>query len=60
MPKKQLDKTVEEYLKKIYYDPTHPGSFGGIDKTYREVVTKFPGVTRYAIRKWLSKQDVYS
>ena len=61
MPKeKQLDKAIEQYLKEIYYNPIHPGSFGGTDKTYREAVAKFPQVTRHAVKKWLGHQDAWS
>lgn len=30
-------KDMEEYLKKIWYDPAHPGSFAGPSKLYQVV-----------------------
>ena len=29
--------TYQDYLANIYYDPQHPGSFGGVDKLYKAV-----------------------
>lgn len=34
MPQSQ---DMEEYLKKIWYDPRHPGSFAGPSKLYQVV-----------------------
>lgn len=31
------DQIMEEYLKKIWYDPRHPGSFAGPSKLYQVV-----------------------
>lgn len=33
------EKEMEQYLKKIWYDPRHPGSFAGATKLY-EIVKK--------------------
>ena len=46
----------EDYLKKIYYDPTSPASFSGPDKLY--VYVKKDG--KYKIKKWLQQQEPYS
>lgn len=49
------------YLKKIYFDPRHPGSFQGPNKLHsavsRENRFKIP---KSKIRKWLQNQDSYS
>ena len=29
--------TVDEYLESVYYNPKHPGSFGGVENLYRDV-----------------------
>jgi hypothetical protein len=29
--------TYQDYLGKIYYDPQHPGSLGGVDKLYKAI-----------------------
>lgn len=53
---------MEEYLKKIWYDPRHPGSFAGPSKLYQ--VVKREG--KYDIglgeikKKFLQNQDAYS
>ena len=44
----------EDYLKKIYCDPTSPASFSGPDKLY--VYVKNDGkynISKYKIKKWL-------
>ena len=50
----------EQYLKKIYYNPSNPASFAGPDKLYRFVRKdgKFV-VSKYKIRKWLQRQEPY-
>ena len=40
---------------KIYYDPSHPGSFGGVDRLWREV-----GGAREDVENWLKTQDTYT
>lgn len=55
------DEQWERYLRKIYFDPRHPGSFQGPDKLH-SVVTgenrhKIP---KRKIRKWLQDQESYS
>jgi hypothetical protein len=51
----------EQYLKKMYYNPSNPASFAGPDKLYRFVRKdgKFV-VSKYKIRKWLQRQEPYS
>lgn len=52
---------MEQYLKKIWYDPRHPGSFAGATKLY-EIVKKEGkydiGLNR--IKKFLQNQDAFS
>ncbi|XP_061190340.1 uncharacterized protein LOC133198230 [Saccostrea echinata] len=52
---------MEEYLKKIWYDPRHPGSFAGPSKLYQVVKQegKF-NVGMGKIKKFLQNQDAYS
>ena len=50
----------ENYLKTIYHDIQHAGSYSGIDKLYRAV--KDEGcyrLTRKQIQEWLKTQDAY-
>lgn len=52
---------MEQYLKKVLYDPRHPGSFAGATKLY-EIVKKEGkydiGLNR--IKKFLQNQDAFS
>jgi hypothetical protein len=52
---------MEEYLKQIWYDPRHPGSFAGPSKLYQVVKreSKF-NVGMNRIKKFLQNQDAYS
>lgn len=53
--------TYEEYLKSIYYDAKHPGSFGGLKKLYRAVRKEGKYVlSRAKIKKWLQKQETFT
>ena len=51
----------DQYLSSIYYDPSHPASYSGLDKLYRVVKKegKFP-ITRKALREWLKSQETYT
>ena len=51
----------ENYLKRIYYNPSNPASYSGPDKLYRFVRRdgKFV-LSKYKIRKWLQRQEPYS
>ena len=46
--------TVDEYLKSVYNNPKHPGSFGGVENLYRDVkqVGTFK-LSRKKISDWL-------
>ena len=51
----------EKYLKSIYFDPSHPASFGGPDRLYQ--IVKKEGkykISRSKIKKWIQKQESYS
>ena len=53
--------TWRQYLKEIYFNPDHPGSFEGIDKLYKIVKKegKFQ-ISKEKIRHWLQNQISYS
>ena len=53
-PKKVNTDTL---LSKIYYNPSHPGSFGGINTLKRQVGKKVSGKE---LKNWLTKQDTYT
>ena len=50
----ELSPQEEEYLEEIYFNPEHPGSFGGENKLYRVIKEegRFP-ITHKKLRKWL-------
>ena len=56
-----MDKKVKEYIGSVYYDPSHPASFSGINKLY-ETIRKNKGISvnKNDLTKWLQGQDVYS
>lgn len=52
--------TYKDYLKSIYYDSSHPGSYSGIDTLYRAVRKDGKYVLgKSKIRKWLETQDTF-
>lgn len=52
--------TFETYLHNIYYDPSHSGSFGGVEKLYRAVRKEGKYVlSKTKIKKWLESQETF-
>ena len=53
--------SYEDYLKSIYYNPTHPAAYGGVEKLYRAVRKdgKFV-LSRNKISQWLHKQEDFA
>lgn len=47
-------------LKKIYYDPTSGGSFGGLKKLFDVARIKLPNLTINKTVDWLNKQETYN
>lgn len=50
---------MDEVLSKIYYDPKNAGSFGGVQRLYREA-SKEHAVTEEEVREYLRKQNSYT
>lgn len=52
---------IEKYLKKIYYDPSHPASYEGAQNLYEAVRKegKFK-ISHSKLKKWLQNQDIYT
>ena len=46
--------TTKKY-KRVYYDPSHPASFGGVDRLWRSV-----GGSKKDVEEWLQTQDTYT
>ena len=56
-----MAKPVERYLEKIYADPSNPGSYGSLDKLYRQVkLDNKHQLTKAQVRDWLSSQSYYT
>ena len=52
---------MDEYLTQLYYNPKRPGSFGGVERLYRDVKKEGKyDISRAQLKKWLMKQDTYT
>lgn len=51
---------MEEYLKKVFYDTSHPSGFGGVDAVYRAARKDGVNISRKQITKWLRQQPTYT
>lgn len=51
---------METMLKSIYYDPSHPASFGSIRRLYIAAKKIDPKITTHIVKTWLQGQDVYT
>lgn len=55
------DMSYEKYLESVYYNPKHPGSFGGLEKLYRAVRKEGKYVlSRTKVKNWLQKQETFT
>ena len=51
----------EKYLKKIYFDPVHPGGFASADKLHKAVKREGKyNINLAKIKQWLASIDVYT
>ena len=52
---------MERLLTKIYYDPSHPGSYEGLNNLYNVVKQEWKfKISHKEIKAWLQNQDTYS
>ena len=52
---------MEKKLARVYLDPSHPASFGGVDVVYRAIKEQGEtDISRKNVQDWLSQQDVYT
>jgi len=56
-----MEKRKEAYLKRLYYDPKKPASFGGVNKLFHHITQdgKY-NFTKEEIQKWLQSQEVHT
>lgn len=50
----------DEILREIYYDLTHPASYGSIEGLYNAAVKDDKSITKDYVKTWLQKQHVYT
>lgn len=58
MTKKKL--TKNQFLKKIYYDPANPGSYGGVMRLYRAANRIRKNISKQNVIDFLETQDAYT
>ena len=51
---------VEATLKSIYFDPKNIGSFGEVNKLWREARKIHPEISKLKVQEWLASQDSYT
>ena len=51
---------MEDELKSIYYDPSHPASFSSVQKLLAAVRKRFPNTAEEQVKYWLSNQKAYT
>ena len=52
---------VDQYLAGVYFNPKRPGSYGGVERLYRDVKAEgIYDISRERIKEWLMQQDAYS
>ena len=52
--------SLEALLKSIYFNPKRPGSYGGVQRLWREARQTRPKLKKSDVEKWLAKQDTYT
>ena len=52
--------TLNNLLRKLYYDESHPASFGGLDKLYKFTKAVYPNVKRGDILNWAKQEFTYT
>jgi hypothetical protein len=58
----EMNKEFDDYMKKVYFDRSHPGAFGGLNKIWLSIkgdAERPAGLTKKIVTKWLSAQEVY-
>jgi|SRR5882724_920702 len=51
---------MDQVLSDIYFDPNHPGSFGGVKKLYDYAKLELPNLRYAHVEDWLRRQNVYT
>ena len=57
----QVKSAWERYLEKIYFDPSHPGSFKGVNKLHKTIKDEGKYTIQLSeVKKWLPNQESFS
>ena len=51
---------LETVLRDVYYDPSQPAGFAGVDAVYNAVKKRIPNLKRPTVQTWLENQDAYT
>ena len=51
---------MNEILHEIYYNPSHPASFGGVNNLYKYAKLEDPNIKLNNVLNWLKQQNVYT
>ena len=57
---KSLQLLMDDVLREIYYDPSHPAGYSGLEPVYKAAKKKLPTLKRNQVQLWLKKQDTYT
>ena len=55
-----MTQEIHQQIKKVYFDPSQPGSFGGINALYDSCKAKGLKVSRKNVYDFLKKEEVYT
>lgn len=55
-----MDQTTSDFLYSLYYKPSSPCAFSGVEKLYHEAVKLKPSLTYKQVQKWLKSQYTYT
>lgn len=53
-----MERRVSTALERIYFNPAHEASFGGVEKLY--LASKSKGITRQQVVDWLKGKETYT
>ncbi|PIK55305.1 hypothetical protein BSL78_07777 [Apostichopus japonicus] len=51
---------MEDYLADVYYTPSHPSAFGGVEAVHRAAKEDNKRISRREIRNWLRGRETYT
>ena len=55
-----IDQEVNDYLREVYYDASHPAGYGSVRDLYLAARNKGLSVSVNKVKTWLQSQDTYT